>query len=55
VRSCFRTGFGGIDEDLKGLVAAIFIDGDEGFPERGFDAVGIALENARARLFSVFP
>ena len=50
-----RAGLGSVDEDFEGLLAAIFVDGDEGFAQRGVDAVGVADQAARAGLLGVMP
>ena len=48
-------GFGGVDEDLEGLLGAIFIDGDEGFAERGFNGIGPTEQGARAGFLGLLP
>ncbi len=54
-RGGIRAGLGGVDKDLEGLVLAVLVDGDEGFPERGFHREGVAHQVARARLLGPLP
>ncbi len=54
-RGGIRAGLGGIDKDLEGLVLAVLVDGDEGFPEGGFHREGVAHQVARARLLGPLP
>ena len=46
-RGGLRAGLGGVDEDFEGLVAAVLIDRDEGFPQGRADMVGVAPQVAR--------
>ena len=48
-------GLGGVDEDFEGLAAAVLVDGDEGFAQRGVDGVGVAGQGARARFLGLVP
>ena len=50
-----RTCFGSVDEDLKGLRSAIFINSYKRFSQRSFNGVGIAMQCARAWFFAVLP
>ena len=48
-----RAGLGGVDEDLKGLAAAVLVDGDEGLAQRGFDGDRCSPARERGRGFLV--
>ncbi len=48
-------GLGGVDEDFEGLAVAVFVDGDEGFAQRGLDGVGVAGQVARAGFLVFVP